>query len=139
MNVALIERASGHTISAPGRDDRLLPGDDLLVISTDEQLAAVQQTLDVPQAGPNSAEATKADIRLKRFRITPQSPMVGMRIHDTGLKDVAKAMVAGLERGERRITNPGGAWVLEANDVLWLVGDGAKIRSFMEERKAVRE
>jgi len=62
-----------------------------------------------------------------------------MRIHNTGLKDVAKAMVAGLERGDQRITNPGGTWVLEANDILWLVGDGTKIRSFMEKRKAVRE
>ncbi len=139
VNIALIERASGHTISAPGRDHRLLPGDNLLVIGTDEQLAAVQQTLDVPQAGPNSSEADKEGIRLKRFRITPQSPLVGTRIHDSGLRDDAMAMVAGLERGEQRITNPGGAWVLEANDVVWLVGNGEKIRSFMEKRKAVRE
>ncbi|MBP8823077.1 MAG: cation:proton antiporter [Flavobacteriales bacterium] len=139
VNIALIERVSGHTLTAPGRNARLLPGDHLLVIGTDEQLKSLQTELDVPRTSPELPGTAKEDIRLKRFRITPQSPLVGMRIHDSGLRDEAKAMVAGLERGEQRITNPSGTWVLAPNDVVWLVGNGEKIRGFMEDRKAVRE
>jgi CPA2 family monovalent cation:H+ antiporter-2 len=139
INIAMIERASGHTLTAPGRNDRLLPGDNLLVIGTDQQLADLQQALDIPRSGPVKPELAKEDIRLKRFRITPQSPLVGQRIHDSGLRDQAHAMVAGIERDGARIMNPEGRMELHANDVVWLVGNGATIRAFMEERMAVRE
>ena len=69
----------------------------------------------------------------------PQSPLVGLRLRESGLRDRAGAMVAGIERGELRIMNPEGTTVIRANDRLWLVGDPAMIRTFMEERKAVRE
>lgn len=139
VNIAMIERISGHTITAPSRNDRLLPGDNLLVIGTDQQLAHLQKALDVPRSGPVKPRLAKEDIRLRRFRILPRSPLVNMRIHDSGLRDEAHAMVAGIERGEQRIMNPDGALTFEENDVIWLVGNGDTISTFMEERKAVRE
>ncbi len=139
VNIAMIERASGHTVPAPGRNHLILPGDNLFAIGTDKQLAELQQTLDAPISLPERPHMTKEDIRLKRFRITPQSSLVGMRIHDSGLRDEASAMVAGIERGSERIMNPKGGMVFEANDVIWLVGNGERIRAFMEERKAARE
>ena len=139
VNIAMIERISGHTITAPGRNDRLLPGDNLLVIGTDQQLAQLQKALDVPRSGPVKPGLAKEDIRLRRFRILPRSPLVGVRIHDSGLRDEAHAMVAGIERGEQRIMNPDGILAFEENDVIWLVGNGDTISAYMEERKAVRE
>ncbi|HRO41034.1 MAG TPA: cation:proton antiporter [Flavobacteriales bacterium] len=139
VNIAMIERASGFTLPAPAANDRLLPGDHLLVIGTDDQMGRVQEDLDVARAGPVRPTTAKEDIRLRRFRLTPQSPLVGTRIHDSGLRTQAKAMVAGIERGEERISNPSGNVVLQPYDVLWLVGNGRKIQAFMEERKAVRE
>jgi len=139
VNIAMIERGSGHTVSAPGRDHRLLPGDTLLVIGTDAQLAELHRELDKPHPLTGTREVAKEDIRLRKFRIMPQSPLVGKRIHDSGLRDQAGTMVAGIERGEQRIMNPEGNTLIRANDRLWLVGDPAMIRSFMEEHKAVRE
>lgn len=139
VNIAMIERASGHTITAPGRDDRLFPGDNLMVIGTDNQMAELQKALDVPRTTTAQPGLAKEDIRMKRFRITPQSPLVGKRIHDSGLRDQAHAMVAGIERGGVRIMNPEGRMELQANDVVWLVGNGETIRLFMEARSAVRE
>lgn len=139
VNIAMIERISGHTITAPGRNDRLLPGDNLLVIGTDEQLGHLQKALDVPRSGPVKPGLAKEDIRLRRFRILPQSALVGVPIHDSGLRDEAHAMVAGIERGEQRIMNPDGTIAFQENDVIWLVGNGDTIGAFMEQRKAVRE
>lgn len=139
VNIAMIERVSGHSVPAPGRNHLLLPGDNLFVIGTDEQLANLQRALDAPVSAQQKARITKEDIRLKRFRITPQSPLVGMRIHESGLRNEASAMVAGIERGGNRIMNPEGTAVFQENDVLWLVGNGPTIIAFMEERKAVRE
>lgn len=139
VNIAMIERASGHSVPAPGRNHLLLPGDNLFVIGTDAQLVKLQRALDAPLSAQHKAHMTKEDIRLKRFRITPQSPLVGMRIHDSGLRDAASAMVAGIQRGEERIMNPEGTMVFQGNDVLWLVGNGPTIIAFMQARKAVRE
>ncbi|HMN04968.1 MAG TPA: cation:proton antiporter [Flavobacteriales bacterium] len=139
VNIALVERASGFTLPAPDRDVRILPGDNLLVIGTDAQLAALQEELDTPRTGPVKPETGKEDIRLRRYHITPQSPIAGVCIHDSGIRTQAKAMVAGIERGDSRIMNPDGRFILLADDVVWLVGNGVKIQAFMEEQKCVRE
>lgn len=139
VNIALIERSSGLTITAPGADHHLFPGDNLMVIGTDQQLADLQAALDVPRTTPDQPHLAKEDLRMKRFRITPQSPLAGRRIHDSGIRDQAGAMVAGVERGQERIMNPNGTFTMDVNDVLWLVGNGEKIKEFMEEQKAVRE
>ncbi len=139
VNIAMIERESGHAISAPGHDHRLLPGDILMVIGTDAQLAQLHKELAKPHPLAGTRDVAKEDIRLRKFHIMPQSPLVGQRIRSSGLRDQAGAMVAGIERGEQRIMNPEGTTTIRANDRLWLVGDPAMIRNFMEERKAVRE
>ena len=139
VNIAMIERVNGHSVPAPDRSHLILPGDNLYVIGTDEQLVRLQRALDAPASAQKKAHMTKEDIRLKRFRITPQSPLVGMQLHDSGLRGEASALVAGIERGAERIMNPEGDTVFQGNDVLWLVGNGPTIMAFMEERKAVRE
>jgi CPA2 family monovalent cation:H+ antiporter-2 len=139
VNIAMIERESGYAVSAPGPGHRLLPGDTLMVIGTDAQLASLHQELAKPHPLEGTRDMAKEDIRLRKFRIMPQSPLVGQRIHDSGLRGRAGAMVAGIERGAERLMNPEGSTVIRANDRLWLVGNPAMIRTFMEERKAVRE
>lgn len=139
VNIALIERASGHTLAAPGSDVRLLPGDNLLVIGTGDRVAGVEEELSIPRTGPVRPETSKEDIRLKRFLIPRGCSLVGKKIGESGLRVQASAMVAGIERGEMRISNPKSDITLEANDVLWLVGNGEKIKTFMEGHGAKRE
>lgn len=139
VNIALIERSDGSTVPAPGPDTRLLPGDNLLVIGTDKQLADVHRDLALPRPAPTKPGLAKEDIRLRRYRVTPQSPLVGQSIRESGLRKEASALVAGIERAGQRIMNPDGNTVFKSRDVLWLVGDGAAIASYMLERKAARE
>ncbi len=139
VKVVLIERLDGSTVPAPGRDDRLLPGDNLMVIGTDAQLAELHRELARSRPLLNRPGLAKEDIRMRRYRITPQSPMVGKTILECGLREKASAMVAGIERAGMRIMNPKGHLPLASRDVLWLVGNGAAIKQFMEEMKAVRE
>jgi CPA2 family monovalent cation:H+ antiporter-2 len=139
VNIALIERSDGSTVSAPGNADRLLPGDNLMVIGTDAQLAQLHQALEKPRTSPGKRGMAKEDIRLRRYRITPQSSLVGKSIRESGLREEASAMVAGIERAGERIMNPDGTMVFKSRDVLWLVGNGAAIANYMQERKAARE
>ena len=138
VNIALIERGD-RTIPAPGRDERLLPGDNLLVIGTDAQLVELEQSLADRIPTEDEVELHKEDMALEKYRIQPRSPLIGLTIRGSGLREEATALVAGIERGEERLVNPEGTTVFEQGDLLWLVGCKDRIHLFMEDRKATRE
>ena len=138
VNIALIERGD-YTIPAPSRDERLMPGDNLLVIGTDEQLVEMDRILAAPVPLDRSVELDKEDIVLEKYRILPRSPLIGRTIRETSLREKATALVAGIERGDERLVNPDGTTPFEQNDLLWLVGSKERIHRFMEERKGARE
>jgi K+/H+ antiporter YhaU regulatory subunit KhtT len=48
-------------------------------------------------------------------------------------------LVTGIERGEQRIANPESTMVVEQNDLLWLVGTGDKLKTFMQGGKGMIE
>lgn len=137
VNIVLIERGD-RTIPAPSRDERLLPGDNLLIIGTDEQLVDLNRTLDtmIPDDTPKPLQ--KESIRLEKYRVLPRSPLIGRTISSTGLRKKGGALVAGIERGEQRMMNPESSLTFEQNDLVWLVGDADHIHGFME-GKASRE
>ena len=138
VNVALIERGE-RSIPVPSREERLLPGDNLLLIGTDEQLAAVNKALDTPLAENGTPGLEKEDIRLGHYRVLPQSPLVGRTIRESGIREKAFALVTGIERNEQRIPNPESTVRFESNDLLWLVGNGERINTFMSGVACTRE
>lgn len=138
VNVALIERGE-RSIPVPSREERLLPGDNLLLIGTDEQLAAVNKALDTPLAENGAPGLEKEEIRLGHYRVLPQSPLVGRTIRESGIREKAFALVTGIERNDQRIPNPESTVRFESNDLLWLVGNGERINTFMSGVACTRE
>lgn len=136
INIAFIER-DGRSIAVPGRDERLLPGDDLLVIGTDEQLAQLQASLAVPSSAGSESGGSEEDVKLLRFKVRPGSPLVGVSIRSSGLREGAQALVVGIERGGERLLNPDGELPFQEGDLLWIVGDGARIKAFMGDGKGI--
>lgn len=138
VNIALIERGD-RSIPVPGRDERLLPGDNLVLIGTDEQLAVVNSELaaTLPESGTNDLD--KEDLRLRKYRIPPRSPLIGRTIRESRIREEGSALVTGIERGEQRIPNPESTLVFIQNDLLWLVGNGDQLQAFMVGGKGVRE
>lgn len=138
VNIALIERGE-RTIQVPGRDERLMPGDNLVLIGTDEQLAAASGALQQSPAESGAPTPDRSEMKLMKYRVLPRSPLIGRTIRSSGIRDHGNALVTGLERDDQRIPNPDGAMVLQQDDLLWLVGDVDKLRSFMHNGMAVRE
>lgn len=138
VNIALIERGE-RTIQVPKRDERLLPGDHLVLIGTDEQLAAASTALseNPPLSGAPTPE--RCEMRLVKYRVLPRSPLVGRSIRESGIREEGAALVTGLERGEQRFGNPDSTMRLEQDDLLWLVGDVERMRTFMQGGRAERE
>lgn len=138
VNVALIER-NDRNIPAPSRDERLLPGDNLVVIGTDEQLAELNRTLDATIPENGAYDLDKEDIALEKYRVLPRSPLIGTTIRGSKLREEAMALVAGIERGDQRLMNPESFTAFEQNDLVWLVGNTERIHAFMDGWKAARE
>ena len=138
VNIALIERGD-RSIPVPARDERLLPGDNLVLIGTDEQLAKVNAELaaTLPESGTDDLD--KEDLRVRKYRIPPRSPLIGRTIRESRIREEGGALVTGLERGDERLPNPESSVVIEQNDLLWLVGTGEGIRTFMAGGKGIIE
>ncbi len=138
VNIALIERGD-LSIPVPGRDERLLPGDNLVLIGTDEQLALVNTELAATLPENGTVNLAKDDMRVRKYRIPPRSPLIGRTIRESRIREEGSALVTGIERGEQRIANPESTVVLQQNDLLWLVGTGNGLKTFMEGGKGMIE
>jgi CPA2 family monovalent cation:H+ antiporter-2 len=130
VNIALIERQD-LAIPVPGRDERLLPGDELLVIGTDDQLAQLNTWLSEP--APEALDETfrEEDMELLKFQVGARSPLAGLSIRESGMREEAHALVVGIEREQQRVLNPDSSVAFQKGDVVWIAGDGDRMRTFM--------
>ena len=138
VNIALIERGD-RTIQVPGREERLMPGDNLVIIGTDEQLATAGAALNQSPVESGMPTPERCEMKLLKYRVLPRSPLIGRTIRSSGIREEGRALVTGVERDAQRIPNPDGAMVLQQDDLLWLVGDADRLRAFMHTGMAVRE
>ena len=127
VNIALIERGR-ITIPTPGPKERLYPNDKLLLIGADDQLAAVKLLLEVDLPEINDNSFPDKEMTLQKVVVTTGSPVFGLSIRNTGIREKAQALVVGIERGEDKILNPSSDFVFDKGDVIWIVGNNKKIK-----------
>ncbi|RZJ84449.1 MAG: sodium:proton antiporter, partial [Chryseobacterium sp.] len=128
VNIALIERGRIN-IPTPGRDERLYPNDNLLLIGADDQLASVKALLEVdtPETEQEKSFPDK-EMTLQKVVINTESPVYGLSIRNAGIREKAQALIVGIERGTERILNPSSEFVFDNGDVIWIVGNNKKIK-----------
>lgn len=105
-------------LTAPNRDQMLMPLDRLYLIGTDQQLAHFEQDLKI-QIYP--AGEQHEEMHLEPLLLNDSSPFIGKAIRDSGVREEYKGLVVGLERQGQRYLNPDSAMILEPGDLLWLV------------------
>jgi CPA2 family monovalent cation:H+ antiporter-2 len=126
ITVAMIKRGE-RMILTPGKDELMLPFDTLFVIGTEEQLL---QARPVVETGPGkNFEPIPSTFGLASLRIGKDSPFVNKSIRECGIRDQVTGLIVGLERKAHRILSPDSATVLEDADLIWVVGDLAKIKA----------
>ncbi len=121
LNVVIIQRGS-QIITPPSPDDRLFPGDELLILATEDKVDTFQKALD---AGSQNFKTARnlSDYALKRLVITDGSPLLGKTLASAQIRHHLKGLVVGLERGTVRSTNPDPETELKVDDCLWLLGE----------------
>lgn len=126
INIAMIKRGELHTIPAPGRYERLYPGDKLFVIGTDEQLEAFKKYIE-PENGQSLAAQETREVVLKKLVLNENSALLGQTIRDSGIREKTNGLIVGIERDGKRILNPESNTLFEDGDKVWIVGDAELI------------
>ncbi|MEI6949982.1 cation:proton antiporter, partial [Paraflavisolibacter sp. H34] len=120
INVVLIRRGD-HSIPVPGKEQVVFPGDRLLVLGTDHQVQRLKVFL---RAGETAVlEGHSSEVALHQYVIREDSAVSGRTIRQTGLREKAKALVVGVERGGERFLNPESEFALQTGDIVFVVGD----------------
>jgi CPA2 family monovalent cation:H+ antiporter-2 len=126
INVVYIKRGE-LIIHVPGRNNRLLPYDQVGIIGTDEQMKTFKSVFDTRlPVGADYVDIN--DIVLEKILVDEHTKLRGQTIRDSGLREKTKGLVIGIERRGERILNPDSINRLEWGDIIWIVGERKKIQ-----------
>jgi CPA2 family monovalent cation:H+ antiporter-2 len=81
------------------------------------------------ETGSNLLDLSHAmpDLEVTSLRVQPGSPLAGQRLSESDLRRVYGVTVVAIRRGEGLLANPSGDTVVEADDVLVVLGLGEEI------------
>lgn len=108
-------------INIPGGRVMLFPNDIIEVLGDDESIELFCQHMatDV-QAPPLEGHE---EMQLHRIIIGPQSPLIGLFIKQSGIRDDYHCMVVGFEDSEGNLTIANADRVINSGDTMWIVGE----------------
>lgn len=123
--IVMIDRGRKR-ILAPNRADRFLPGDEIAIIGTEDQLLAARRLIStVPQENDSNLN-TSYD--LDSIVLAEDSKYAGRSIREIGLGDGFNGLIVGIERAGERILNPESSVILNHGDLVWVFGHHLFIR-----------
>ncbi len=122
VHVASIIRGM-HRINIPGANVRLFPGDTIQVIGTDEQLSTFSHQVEQVSNAAEENEIEKREMFLKQFVVDGQSPFLNTTIKESGIRNGYRCLVVGVEKESGNLMSPEADMLLEAGDVVWVVGE----------------
>ena len=124
VNVVNIQRGA-QTYPIPNGDMRIFPGDMLGIIGNDEQIQRLLPIIE--DSAENSEVHDDVEVKFMPREIREHSPLVGQTSASIRLRDDYQALLVAIQRGENRYIKPDGSEVFEPHDILWVVGNDAKL------------
>lgn len=117
VNIVKIQRGS-KSILIPKGDERVLPGDLLLAVGTNEQLDLFTKYM-----VENSVVSTPVieEFNVEQVEIGEESSLNGVALEDTDMR-AAGCMVVSVERDGVLNTNPDKNFIFKTGDIVWMAG-----------------
>lgn len=109
-------------INIPGGDSVVFPLDRLQVIGNDEQLAMASAAM-MSELVPEDYDIEKREMRLRQLIVTSDSPLVGLSLSDSGLREKYGCMLVGMEQGQDNLTQVDPKHIFAVGDILWVVSE----------------
>lgn len=125
ISIALIERGELF-ISAPGRDEKLFPYDRIALIGSEDKLDRFADFLKIRKASITIYESKH--YALHRVHVTEKMSFAYKTIKKSRMREKTQGLIAGIERHGEKILNPDSNLTILPGDILWIVGDGRRIR-----------
>lgn len=130
----MITRGKRHFF-APGKESRILPNDRIYLIGTDEQISRARLLLEDQGVEGEPSQGMGDLFNLENIVLNERSPYINKSIRDCGLREAAEGLIVGIERDGIRMLNPDSATILQAGDLVWLVGQRPKIQEIRRDQK----
>lgn len=110
-------------LTAPSRDEVLMPFDRVTVIGNDEQLENLESYFTSHVQGIAEGKEDSIAYSLNNFLVQDNSQLLGKAISESGIREQTQGLVVGLERKGKRILNPDTHLKIQAGDLIWIVGN----------------
>ncbi|MCB9034085.1 MAG: cation:proton antiporter [Chitinophagales bacterium] len=128
INIAYIKRGD-NTIYIPKKTERIYPNDEISIIGTDKQAKKFSEYININ----NIQQTDNKNIEIVLWKMDLiDDKYINKSIKYSNLREATNGIIVGIERDGNRILNPESNFILQANDVLWIVGDKRKIISIIE-------
>ena len=119
VHVAAIVR-DHHRLNVPGGQTMLYPHDVLEVVGDDQRIEQLSQRMnaEVEQHSQNEGEP----MQIQCIEVGTDSPMSGLLVKDSGIRDTYRCMVVGIEDEEGNMHVAKADHRIEPGNKLWLAG-----------------
>lgn len=126
VSIVAIHRGE-HRIIAPGRGERIMPYDRVVVLGADEELIEVENFFKTERLVIDDSVESSYD--LARINTDVFQEWVGKSLRESGIREKLDGLVLGIERDQQRILNPDPDFVIHEKDAIWVYGRRDLLRS----------
>ncbi|MDR1762977.1 MAG: cation:proton antiporter [Dysgonamonadaceae bacterium] len=132
VNIVTIVRGQMR-INIPNGNERIFPGDQIVVLGTDEQMDLFRSRLEEKRKKYEKIEdKPQPEVRMSQIQVSPESRLIGKTIRNSGIHEHYKCLVIGIERENYSMQNPDLDLELAEGDIIWLIGEYDNILKISE-------
>ena len=119
-------------INIPNGDTIIFPCDKIQAIGSDDQLTAFGSAL-VREVRQKDPDIEKREMKLRQAVIREGGAFAGKTMKESGIRDKFNCMVVGIEEGKENLSPVAPSRILQAGDIIWIVGEEEDIMRFNAE------
>ena len=119
-------------INIPNGDTIIFPCDKIQAIGSDDQLTAFGSAL-VREVRQKDPDIEKREMKLRQVVIREGGAFAGKTMKESGIRDKFNCMVVGIEEGKENLSRVDPSRILQAGDIVWIVGEEEYIMRFNAE------
>jgi len=116
----------GRRLNIPSGQDMIFPYDKLQVIGNDEELSKFDEA--VRENVYDETNINDNEMHLRSIILSGNSPFVGKKLMESGIRDKYGCMVVGLEEGKKKLSTVSPNYVFKKGDVIWVVGEDESLK-----------